>query len=230
MAESNASALEQFALAAGCDEIDLARMALLIAAAEYPDLDVKEELRALDSLAAGASRRLGQERDPLARANALSEYLFDEVGFRGNREDYYDPRNSFLNEVLSRRLGIPITLSLVYIEVGKRLGVPLVGVGMPGHFLVRITSGHEDLLIDPFHRGILLSEEECAQRLQEVAGAAIPWDRSYLAPVSNRELIERVLLNLRGIYVRRDDQPRALRATDPPVAVSTGVTKSRHRL
>ncbi len=214
MAESNASALEQFAVAAGCDEIDLAQMALLIAVAEYPDLDVKEELRALDSLAAGASRSLGQETDPLARANALSEYLFDEVGFRGNREDYYDPRNSFLNEVLSRRLGIPITLSLVYIEIGKRLGVALVGVGMPGHFLVRISSGREDLVIDPFHRGILLSEKECAQRLQEVAGAAVPWDRSYLAPVSNRELIERVLLNLRGIYVRRHDQPRTLRAAE----------------
>ena len=214
MAESNPSALEQFAVAAGCDEIDLAQMALLIAAAEYPDLDVKEELRALDSLAAGACRSIGQERDPLARANALSEYLFDEVGFRGNREDYYDPRNSFLNEVLSRRLGIPITLSLVYLEVGNRLGVPLVGVGMPGHFMVRISSGHEDLVIDPFHRGILLSEKECAQRLQEVAGAAVPWDRSYLAPVSNRELIERILLNLRGIYLRRHDQPRALRATE----------------
>ena len=214
MAESNASALEQFALAAGCDEIDLAQMALLIAAAEYPDLDVKEELRALDSLAAGASRSLGQERDPLACANALSEYLFGEVGFRGNREDYYDPRNSFLNEVLNRRLGIPITLSLMYMEVGKRLGMPLVGVGMPGHFLVRINSQQEDLMIDPFHRGILLSEQECAQRLQEVAGAAVPWDRSYLAPVSNRELIERILRNLSGVYVARHDQPRARRATE----------------
>ena len=201
-------------MAAGCDEIDLAQMALLIAAAEYPDLDVKEELRALDSLAAGASRSLGQERDPLACANALSEYLFGEVGFRGNREDYYDPRNSFLNEVLNRRLGIPITLSLMYMEVGKRLGMPLVGVGMPGHFLVRINSQQEDLMIDPFHRGILLSEQECAQRLQEVAGAAVPWDRSYLAPVSNRELIERILRNLSGVYVARHDQPRARRATE----------------
>jgi len=201
-------------LAAGCDEIDLAQMALLIAVAEYPDLDVKEELRALDSLAAGASRSLGQETDPLARANALSEYLFDEVGFSGNREDYYDPRNSFLNEVLSRRLGIPITLSLVYIEVGKRLGMHLVGVGMPGHFLVRFSSGQEDLVIDPFHGGILLSEKECVQRLQDIAGVAVPWDRSYLAPVSNRELIERILRNLRGIYVRRRDPPRVLRATE----------------
>ena len=214
MVESNVSALEQFALAAGSDEINLAQMALLIASAEYPDLDTREELRALDSLAAGASRRLGKEADPLARANALSEYLFDEVGFRGNREDYYDPRNSFLNEVLGRRLGIPITLSLVYIEVGKRLGMPLVGVGMPGHFLVRVSVGQEDVMIDPFNRGILLSEQESAQRLQEIAGAAVPWDRSYLAPVSDRELIERILRNLRAIYSDRHDHPRALRATE----------------
>ena len=200
-------------MAAGRDEIDLAQMALLIAAAEYPDLDVEEELRALDSLAAGASRRLGKEADPLARANALSEYLFDEVGFRGNREDYYDPRNSFLNEVLRRRFGIPITLSLVYIEVGKRLGMPLVGVGMPGHFLVRISSEEEGLMIDPFNRGILLSEQDCSQRLQEIAGAALPWDRGYLAPVSNRQLIERILRNLIGIYVAGHDQPRAQQAT-----------------
>ena len=201
-------------MAAGGDQIELAQLALLIAAAEYPDLDVTEELRTLDSLAAGASRRLGQEQDPLALANSLSEYLFDEVGFCGNREDYYDPRNSFLNEVLSRRLGVPITLSLVYIEVGKRLGIPVVGVGMPGHFLVRISSGQEDVMIDPFHRGILLSEQECARRLQEIAGAAVPWDRSYLAPVSNRELIERILRNLSGIYVARHDQPRAQRTTE----------------
>ena len=214
MTESNISALEQFALAVDCDEIDLAETALLIALGEYPDLDVGEERRALDSLASGASRRLGQEREPLAVANALSEYLFDEVGFRGNREDYYDPRNCFLNEVLRRRLGIPITLSLVYMEVGKRLGMLFEGVGMPGHFLVRINSGLEDLFIDPFHRGILLSGEECAHRLQEVAGTAVPWDRSYLAPVSNRELIARILRNLIAIYVRRSDQHRALKANE----------------
>ncbi len=214
MAESKPSALEQFALAVDCDELDLARTAKLIDLGAYTDHDVGEERRALDSLASGASRRRGQKREPLALANVLSEYLFDEVGFRGNLKDYYDPRNCFLNEVLRRRLGIPITLSLVYIEVGKRLGILFEGVGMPGHFLGRFNSGMEDLFSEPCLRGILLSAEECARRMQEVAGRAVPWDHSYLAPVSNRELIARILRNLIAIYVRRNDQRRALRANE----------------
>ena len=104
---------------------------------------------------------------PCFCVNVLSGYLFDELGIHGNQEEYYDPRNSFLNEVLSRRLGIPISLSLLYIEVGKRLEVPLVGVGMPGHFMVRHRDV-EDLFIDPFHGGLLLSEEECSQRLSNI--------------------------------------------------------------
>ena len=145
---------EQFVSIAdsGGDEMDLATTALLIAATEYPQLDIAHELDVLDSLAAGASHRLGQQRDPIFSINTLSEYLFDEVGFRGSDDDYYDPRNSFLNEVLSRRIGIPISLSLVYLEMGKRLGIPLVGVGMPGHFLLRHRD-EEDLFIDPILSG-----------------------------------------------------------------------------
>jgi regulator of sirC expression with transglutaminase-like and TPR domain len=190
-------------------QVDLARAALLIAATEYPGLDIQEQLGLLDSLASVASRRLGDEREPLASVNILSGYLFDEVGFRGNQDDYYDPRNSFLNEVLARRLGIPITLSLVYIEVGKRLGVPLVGVGMPGHFLVRHRDVR-DLFVDPFYGGILLSEEECAQRMWQATQSAIPWDSRSLAPIGNRQLIARMLRNLKIIYLRQQDYRRAL--------------------
>ena len=195
------------------DEIELARAALLIAATEYPQLDIDAELAALDSLAAGASRRLGEGRDPLFCVNTLSDYLFDELGIHGNQEDYYDPRNSFLNEVLSRRLGIPISLSLLYIEVGKRLEVPLVGVGMPGHFMVRHREV-EDLFIDPFHGGLLLSEEECSQRLSQVTGAIVPWDSRYVAPVANREFIARMLRNLKAIYMAQGDSSRALTMID----------------
>ena len=184
------------------EEIDLARAALLIAATEYPDLDLDQELAVLDSLAAGASRRLGDERDPLFTVNSLNEYLFDEMGFRGNQEDYYDPRNSFLNELLSRRLGIPITLSLLYIEVAKRLEVPLVGVGMPGHFLVRHLDV-DDIFIDPFYGGVLLSEDECSQRLRQVVQAQVAWDPRYLAPIGNREFVARMLRNLKAIYLQR---------------------------
>ena len=143
------------------EEIKLDRAALVLAAAEYPELDVARETSVLDSLAAGAARRLSGQQDPLSSINELNDYLFDEVGFRGNEDEYYDPRNSYLNEVLARRLGIPIPLSLVYIETGRRLGVPLLGVGMPGHFMVR-HAGVDDLFVDPFRGGILLTEQECA--------------------------------------------------------------------
>ena len=199
-------------------EIDLATAALLIAATEYPQLDVEQQLGVLDSLSAGASHRLDVDRDPLYSVNTLSEYLFDEVGFRGNLEDYYDPRNCFLNEVLSRRLGIPITLSLVFIEVGKRLGIPLAGVGMPGHFLLRHQE-EEDLIIDPFHKGILLTEDECAQRLRQATSPDAPWDSRYLSPVSNREFIARILRNLKNIYFEGQDYVRALTTIDRLLAL-----------
>ena len=194
-------------------EIDMALCAMLIAATAHPDLDVQYELGLLDSLASAASRRLGSERDPIASVNLLSEYLFDEVGFRGNLEDYYDPCNSFLNDVLARRLGIPISLSLVYVEVGKRLGMSLSGVGMPGHFLV----AHPDiegLLIDPFDGGVLLSERECADRLRQVTQSQVPWDRGYLNPISNRQFVARMLRNLKGIYVQRQDLSHTLGILD----------------
>jgi regulator of sirC expression with transglutaminase-like and TPR domain len=211
---------EQFVEVAGLpdQEVDLARAALLIAATEYPELDMDHELGILDSLSAGASHRLGVERSPLFCMNTLSVYLFDEVGFRGNSDDYYDPRNCFLNDVLRRRLGIPITLSLVFVEVGKRLGVPFVGVGMPGHFLLK----HRDedhLFIDSFHRGVLLSEEECSQRLLEVTQAGMPWDSRLLRPVSNRDFIARMLRNLKGIYLQREDHTRALKMIDRLIAL-----------
>ena len=200
------------------DEIDLATAALLIAAVEYPDLDIDQQLAILDSLAEGAAYRIGQDRDPFHCVNNLSEYLFDEVGFQGNQGDYYDPRNSYLNEVLQRRTGLPITLCLVCLEVGKRLDIPLAGVGLPGHFVLSHRS-QTDLIIDPFRRGILLSEEECAQILKNVLGANVDWDSRYLTPTSNREFIARILRNLKGIYLNRRDHEEALDVVDITLAL-----------
>lgn len=183
-------------------DIDLARAAFLIAATRYPDLDVDGQLRLLDGLATAGRSLLSEETGPLFSCNVLSQYLFDEVGFRGNHDDYYDPKNSYLNDVLARRLGIPITLSLLYIEVGRRLGIPLVGVGMPGHFLVHHRDV-EDLFIDPFFGGILLSEDECAERLEEITGMQLR--REHLAPVTNRAFLTRMLRNLQGIYRQQKD-------------------------
>ena len=227
-AMERADILEQFDQLGGMpeDEIDLAWAALLIAASEYPELDVVGQMEVLDSLAAGAAKGMGDDGDPLSSVNNLSAYLFDEVGFHGNDSEYYDPRNSYLNEVLARRMGIPITLSLVCIEVGKRLGVPLEGVGMPGHFLLR----HRDepgIFIDPFHRGILLSEEECAKLLRDATRTAVPWDQSYLTTVSNRELIARILRNLKGIYLNQRDHQRALGIAGLAVSLQPSIIGER---
>ncbi len=215
-----------FAIAQAPEEIDLDRAALVLAATEYPELDIAQEIVALDSLAAGAGRRLGDQRDPLLCVNVLSEYLFDEVGFRGNEDDYYDPRNSYLNEVLVRRLGIPITLSLVYIETGRRLGVPLLGVGMPGHFMVRHRDV-EDLIVDPFHGGILLTEQECADRVMQMTQAEVVWDRRYLDPIGNREFIARMVRNLKGAYLGRNHHGRALRMIDWLLAAQPEAAQER---
>ena len=193
-------------------EIDLGETALLFAAAEYPELDLAREVGLFDSLARAASRAVDGD-SPLGAANALSRFLFDDLGFAGNQRDYYDPRNSYVNEVLKRRLGIPITLSLIYIEVGKHLGIGFFGIGMPGHFLVR----HQDLsdmFIDPFYGGIILSVEECAQRLRQITSADVHWSQAYLSPISNLEFIARMLRNLKATYWRRQDFNRALRVID----------------
>jgi regulator of sirC expression with transglutaminase-like and TPR domain len=208
------------------EEIELDRSALVLAATEYPELDVAHEISVLDSLAAGAARRLSGQQDPLSSINALNDYLFDEVGFRGNEDEYYDPRNSYLNEVLARRLGIPITLSLVYMETGRRLGVPLLGVGMPGHFMVRHLDV-DDLFVDPFRGGILLTEQECADRVKQVTHGEVIWDRKYLSPIGNREFIARMVRNLKSAYLGQKDRWRALRMMDWLVVAQPGVMQER---
>ena len=199
------------------EDIDLARAALLIAATEYPALNVERELFRLDGIAEGIAPRM-EDDTPLYQLNMLSEYLFDELKFAGNHTNYHDPRNSFLNDVIERRRGIPITLSLLYIEVGKRLGVPLVGIGMPGHFIVRHRD-EPDVFVDPFHGGILLSKDECAERLKQVTQGALAWDSEYLAPVSSRAFIARMLRNLKVVYLQRRNYERVRATIDRVIAL-----------
>ena len=190
-------------------EIDVARAALSIAKSEYPDLSIERELFTFQRMAGDISSKLLDDDDPLYCMNTLSEYLFDHLGFKGNEEDYYDPRNSYLNHVLSRRMGIPITLAVVYMELGRRLKIPLVGIGMPGHFLVRHVEV-DDLFVDPFHGGIMLSVDECKERLRERVAGEIHWDPSLLSPVSNQEILARIIRNLNTIFMHRGDYARAL--------------------
>src|SRR5215510_4498677 len=150
--------------------VDLAEAALLIARQEYPALDVPRYLTRLDLMGAELRERLLEEPVPERAVMALNRYLFHEQGFKGNTSEYYDPRNSYLNDVLDRRIGIPITLSTVYMEVAARAGLDVEGVGLPGHFIVRVHTPVRGLLIDPFHCGALLSEQECQDRLDGISG------------------------------------------------------------
>lgn len=199
-------------------QIDVARAAMLLAAAEYPQLNVERELFAFQRLAGAISSKFLDDNDPLYCINVISEHLFDDMGFRGDADNYYDPRNSYLNQVLERRAGIPITLAVVYMEVGRRLKVPLLGIGMPGHFLVRHRE-IENLYIDAFSGGILLSEEECRDIVGELAHGDIAWSPDLLKPVSNREIIARMIRNLKAIYMADEDFVRALTVSEFALAL-----------
>jgi len=194
--------------------VDLGRASLLIACEEYPDLEVTDYLARLDEMGRLLAKRLpaglGAE-DAVAGAN---QFLFEEQGFRGNADDYHDPRNSFLNQVLDRRTGIPITLSTVYMEVTRRAGLAVDGVGLPGHFIVKLTGPERDVLIDPFHGGGLLSEQDCQARLDRVYGGKLkvaPW---MLVPCDRKHMLARMLRNLKVIYLKSKDFERALRTVD----------------
>jgi len=199
------------------EELDLAEAALLIAQEEHPEMDVAAYLRRLDGLAAAVRARLPQAPEPTDIIDNLNIQLFREEGLTGNEGEYYDPRNSFLNEVLDRKRGIPITLSVIYLEVGRRLGLPLVGVGFPGHFLVKYSGVNGEVVLDPFAGGVTLTREDLAQRLRKMYGDANPFLAQIpqlLAPAGKKEILVRMLRNLKGIYLQKNDFTRALAASD----------------
>ncbi len=187
-------------------DINLARAALYIAQTAYPDLDVDAQLRILDEMAAEVARRIPQSRYPLMVIRTINNYLYDELGFTGNHSNYYDPRNSFLNDVLARRTGIPITLALVYLEIAKRIDFPMMGIGMPGHFMIRPDFEDSEIFIDTFHNGEILFAEDCRQKLMNIYQQEIPYLTPALVPtVTNCQFIARMLNNLQVIYLDRGD-------------------------
>ena len=202
------------ALVQGAAELPLAEAALLIAAEEYAQLHAGPYLRRLDLLAERVRDRLSDETAPLVLVQELSRVLFQDEGFRGNAEDYYDPRNSFLNDVLDRRLGIPITLSVVYLEVGWRLGLPLTGVNFPGHFLVRYEGEALGILVDPFQGGELRFESDAQALLDRVYGGSVRLQPEYLRPAGRKDILARILANLKGVYLNARDDARALAAVE----------------
>jgi regulator of sirC expression with transglutaminase-like and TPR domain len=202
---------ERFAdMVSGPDEyINLAEAALLIARGEYPHLEPESYLQRLDLLADQCRVRLGAERSPAEVIAGLNDYLFSEIGFRGDLRTFNDPRNSYLNDVLDRRLGIPITLSMIYMEVGARLDLRIEGISFPGHFLVRADHGG-GLVLDPFSGGRVLDRTELKRRLEGIAGGS-RWNLDdLLRAASRRDIIVRMLRNLKAIFLDREDFARAL--------------------
>ncbi|NBC48462.1 MAG: tetratricopeptide repeat protein [Gammaproteobacteria bacterium] len=197
------------------DEIDLAAGALAVSGLFQQELARGDARSELDALASEARNRIPDDADLFDKVRALNALLFDELGFAGNQEDFYDPRNSFLDQVLARRLGIPITLAVVYIEVAVRVGVPAFGVGFPAHFLVRIGRGETALMLDVYAGGVALPESELDQRLADLYGEGTLSIRSHpalLRPATKREILVRMLRNLIGIYRDRDEPINRLEA------------------
>ena len=204
-------------------EMSLAHGALLIACAEYPELDVAAYLRRLDDMAATLKARLPADIGRSGMLAALNRYLFDELGFKGNQADYYDPRNSFLNDVIERKLGIPITLSVLYIEIGKRLGLPLQGVSFPGHFLVKCAMRDGNGVIDPYAGGTSLGIKDLQARVRTLSGGRdMPPEAvmSMLAASPAPEILARMLRNLRAIHAECGDNEKALAAANRVIDLS----------
>lgn len=188
---------------------DLAEVALQLAGDEYPRLDVEAYLAELAALAHEA--KCYARGNFTARVDGLCRFLFHELGFRGNKKDYYDPRNSYFNHVLDRRTGIPITLSAVMMAMGQRIGMTIVGIGLPGHFVVRCRGDEQDILIDPFHGGRRLSLTDCEHLVQQATGAPYHAQLAELPAIPLGLIVQRMLNNLKGIYLEREDWDRSIR-------------------
>jgi len=207
--------------------IDLARAALWLAAEEYPDLDPQVYLGRLESLADRVRVAWCGRPGTMAALDALRSVLVDEESFGGNSDDYYDPRNSFLNQVMDRRVGIPISLAVVWIEVARRAGIGIEGVNLPGHFVVRLLDRDEPVLVDPFCDGMLLSAEACEDRLRHTQGDGARLTSDDLVAAGPKQVLVRMLNNLRLIYLETEDYGRALSAVDRLVLIVGSTPKLR---
>ena len=215
-------ALFREAVSGPAEEVPLARAALVIAQSEYPDLDIDAYERRLQDMADTLAHQLGRDPErqtPHFVVRGINRYLYRELGFLGNSELYDDPKNLYLNEVLSERLGIPVTLAILYAEVCQRVGLDVRPVGLPGHVICRytpagVTDEADAILIDVFNFGRLLTARDCQVLLRNIFGARVPFKEHYLASLSPRQVIQRLLHNLKAGYLQRGDEDRAARVID----------------
>ncbi len=204
------------------EEVELAKAALIFAKEEYPDLDIDGYLSKLDQMAREINVRAGHNAAPHSMISEMNRYLFVKEGFRGNQDDYYDPKNSFLNDVLDRKVGIPISLSVLYIEIANRLGLPITGVGFPGHFIVKYSGLGEEFLIDPFNKGRILTKKDCDEILNRIYGRNIQLQSEFLEPVTKKQILTRMLQNLKSIYLSSKNSLKALSVVDKLLLINPG--------
>jgi regulator of sirC expression with transglutaminase-like and TPR domain len=209
-------AYADFRRAVDCAEerLDLARAALAIASSDYPNLDVADYLSRIDTLAMEVAERVGGETNAYRSIAGLNDILFRRHGYRGNRAAYFDPKNSFLNEVMERKKGIPITLSVLYMEVAQRIGLPLHGVGFPGHFLVKYIDDDQEIVIDPFNGGEIQATASLENLLRRLYGAGATLHPDLLEPITKKQTLRRMLNNLKLIYLGGNDFLRGLSIID----------------
>lgn len=200
-------------LSRGDSDIELDTASLLIAKEEYPELNVGDYLDRLNSMSEEIKSRLSADYSPSEAIETMNDYLFIKQGFSGNQENYYDPKNSYLSDVLDRKTGIPITLSIIYMEIGRRLGLQLHGLGMPGHLIIGYRFEDELKLLDPFNAGASLTMQQCQERVKAMTNGG-PFRSEFLRPMENRQIIWRMLNNLKGIYVRASDFKKAVSIID----------------
>lgn len=196
------------------EQIDLTEAALVIALEEYPSLAVEEYLGRIDSWSEAIRQRVDGSRDVERIVEEINRFLFEQEGFHGEAGDYFDPRNAFLNEVLDRHAGLPIALSVVYIEISRRLGIAMAGVSLPGRFLVKVSGAWGELLIDPFDEGRVLTTLECQQIMNEVFGGGVQLREHHLRSVSRKDILGKMLAHLKSAYMSRHDLERAASSSD----------------
>jgi regulator of sirC expression with transglutaminase-like and TPR domain len=208
------------------EEFNLDEAALLIARTEYPELNVPDQLARLDALAFRLHCDLS--RPAIEIIASMNKLLFDKEQFRGNEEEYDDPRNSYLNDVLDRKLGIPISLSIIYIEVARRRGLPVMGMSFPGHFLVKYRTDHNEILVDPYRRGRILTRQDCQELLKAQFGDEAELKPEYFAASTKKQILARMLNNLKGSYVRRHDFTRVLTLVQLALGVDPESSQQLH--
>ncbi len=192
------------------ESINLAKASLYCAQAEYPELEVAKYLQQLDMIAEDIAVKLPSERYPLQIIKTINNHLYNCLEFRGNSQDYYNPKNSFLNDVIDLRTGIPLTLSIIYLEIAKRLDFPMLGIGMPGHFIIRPDFNDAGIFVDAFNQGEILFKEDCEAKLQQLYQQPVKLEPRFLAPVSNKQILARMLTNLKQIYLHHRQYNKVL--------------------